>query len=66
MDRLPSNVLMAMGKSLAEIRGAIRFSISYENTREEIQEVVQRLKEYYRCQNEIENRSEKDNEFIAS
>ncbi len=65
-DRLPSNVMMAMGKSLAEIRGAIRFSISYENTREEILEVVQRLKEYYNCQHEIGKRSEKDDEFIAS
>lgn len=65
-DGLPSNVMMAMGKSLAEIKGSVRFSISYENTREEILEVVQKLKEYYQVQDETDGKRGNTDEFIAS
>lgn len=45
-DGVPSHVLQAMGKNPWEIRGAVRFSIGYENTEEEIREVVNALEEF--------------------
>lgn len=39
-NRKPSHVLQAMGKNAEEIRGAIRFSLGYDNTEEEIGRVV--------------------------
>ena len=39
-DRKPSHVLLAMGKTPEEIRGAVRFSLGYDNTEEEIELVM--------------------------
>ncbi len=39
-NRKPSHVLLAMGKTLEEIRGAVRFSLGYDNTEEEIEQVM--------------------------
>ena len=41
----PSHVLLAIGKSYEEARSSIRFSISYENTMEEMEYLVEKLKE---------------------
>lgn len=45
-DGKPSHVLTAMGKSVQDIKGAIRFSLGYENTKEEIEQVVEVLKDF--------------------
>lgn len=45
-DNRPSHVLQAMGKNPWEIRGAVRFSIGYDNTEEEIEEVIKVLEEH--------------------
>lgn len=42
-DRKPSHVLQAIGKTAEEIKGAIRFSLGYDNTEEEIEQVVEVL-----------------------
>lgn len=42
----PSHVLQAMGKNPWEIRGAVRFTLGYENTEEEIREVVNALEAF--------------------
>ncbi len=47
----PSHVILATGRSVEEARGAIRFSFSTENTREEIDytlEIVQKLRQKLR------------------
>ena len=41
----PSHVLLAMGRSEAEAKGSLRFTLSEENTKEEVDEVVNALKE---------------------
>lgn len=41
----PSHVLLAMGRTQEEARGAIRFSLSEENTEEELDKAVHVLKE---------------------
>ena len=41
----PSHVLTAMGLSPQEASGALRFTLSGENTREELDQVVECLKE---------------------
>ncbi len=43
--RKPSHVLMAMGLSEQEARGSLRLTLSWENTREELEETVQAIKE---------------------
>ena len=48
-----SHVLSAMGLSPAEIDGAVRFSFSAENTEEEIDIVMERLKEYVSSQRRL-------------
>ena len=40
-----SHVLRAIGLSDDEIEGAVRFSFSYQNTMEEIEETLEKLKE---------------------
>ena len=40
----PSHVLLAMGRSPEEAKGSLRFTLSAENTREEVDEVVDSLK----------------------
>ncbi|WP_408069936.1 cysteine desulfurase family protein [Butyrivibrio sp. JL13D10] len=42
----PSHVLTAIGMSAAEARSSIRVTLNYENTREEIDIFIQKLKEY--------------------
>lgn len=42
-SRKASHVLQAMGKTPEEIRGAVRFSVGYDNTEEEIKQVVDAL-----------------------
>lgn len=41
----PSHVLIAMGRTREEAKGSLRFTLSAENTREEIDETVDALKE---------------------
>lgn len=41
----PSHVLLAMGRSLQEAKGSLRFTLSAENAKEEVDETVDRLKE---------------------
>ena len=42
-DRKPSHVLQAMGKTEEKIKGAIRFSLGYDNTEEEMAQVIEAL-----------------------
>ncbi len=42
----PSHVLTAIGMSAADARSSIRVTLSYENTKEEIDIFIQKLKEY--------------------
>ncbi|MBP5281616.1 MAG: tRNA 2-thiouridine(34) synthase MnmA, partial [Lachnospiraceae bacterium] len=41
----PSHVLLAMGRSAEEAKGSLRFTLSEENTKEEVDAVVDALKE---------------------
>lgn len=41
----PSHVLLATGRTVEEAHGTIRFSLGYENTREDIDQTVKELKE---------------------
>lgn len=43
--RSPSHVLLAMGLSEQEARGSLRLTLSWENTREELDEAVEAIKE---------------------
>lgn len=44
-DRKPSHVLTAMGKTPEDIKGSVRFSLGYDNTEAEIEQVVKALAE---------------------
>ncbi|MBQ2626496.1 MAG: cysteine desulfurase [Eubacterium sp.] len=45
----PSHVLMAMGRSREEAFQSLRFTLSYETTREEVDQVVEAMKQICNC-----------------